>query len=293
MKNAKHSILDWQPVSSLIIKTRFKSKARNISIIHIYAPTEDAELDTKEAFYSQLTATIKDIKKKDVAIVMGDLNAKVGSKNLHLPHIMDMRGLGVKNENGELFIDFCTQNGLVMGGTMFIHKRIHKITWKSPDGVTKNQIDHISISNKWKKSLLNVRSYRGADIDSDHHLVIAEVQMKVARVKHNHDSKTRKMDYQKLHDQDTKDHFTLEHRNRFALLENGFIRQEVDTDVNTKWKQIKELYTDTAQEVLGYKIKTKKTWMLHNSWELIKERKKLKQIINQANTMDREEILKI
>jgi hypothetical protein len=36
--------------------------------------------------------------------------------------------------------------------------------------------------------------------------VIAEVQMKVARVKHNHDSSTRKMDYQKLHDQDTKDH---------------------------------------------------------------------------------------
>jgi hypothetical protein len=52
----------------------------------------------------------------------------------------------------------------------------------------------------------NVRSHRGADIDSDHHLVIAEVQMKVARVKHNHDSSTRKMDYQKLHDHDTKDH---------------------------------------------------------------------------------------
>jgi hypothetical protein len=64
---------------------------------------------------------------------------------------MGMCGLGVKNENRELFIDFCTQNGLVIGGTMFIHKRIHKITWKSPDEVTKNQIDHISISNKWKK----------------------------------------------------------------------------------------------------------------------------------------------
>jgi hypothetical protein len=93
-----------------------------------------------------------------------------------------------------------------------------------------DKIDHISISNKWKKSLLNVRSYRGADIDSDHHLVIAEVQMKVARVKHNHDSNTRKMDYQKIHDQDT-----LELRNRFALLQDGFIRQEADTDVNTKW----------------------------------------------------------
>jgi hypothetical protein len=185
-ENAKHHVLDWQPVSSRIIK------ARNIIIIQVCTPTEDAELETKEAFYSQLTATIKDIKKKDVSIVM---NAKVGSENLHLERIMGRHGLGVKNENGELFIDFCTQNGLVIGGTMFVHKRIHKITWESPDGVTKNQIDHISISNKWKKSLLNIRSYCGADIDSDHHLVMAEVKMKVARVKHNHDSNTRKMDY--------------------------------------------------------------------------------------------------
>jgi hypothetical protein len=88
---------------------------------------------------------------------MGDLNAKVGSENQHLEHIMCRHALGVKNENGELFIDFCTHNGLVIGLTMFIHKRIHKIMWESPDGVTKNQTDHISISNKWKKSLLNVR----------------------------------------------------------------------------------------------------------------------------------------
>jgi hypothetical protein len=34
-KNAKHSLLDWQPVSSQIIKARLKSKARNISIIQV------------------------------------------------------------------------------------------------------------------------------------------------------------------------------------------------------------------------------------------------------------------
>jgi hypothetical protein len=66
-------------------------------------------LETKQAFYSQLTATIKDVKKKDVAIVKGDFNAEVGSENLHLEHIMGRHGLGVKNENWKLFIDFCTQ----------------------------------------------------------------------------------------------------------------------------------------------------------------------------------------
>jgi hypothetical protein len=36
---------------------------------------------------------------------------------------MGRHGFGVKNENGELFIDFCTQNGLVIGGTTFIYKK--------------------------------------------------------------------------------------------------------------------------------------------------------------------------
>jgi hypothetical protein len=66
--------------------------------------------------------------------------------------------------------------------------------------------------------------------------VIAEVQTKVARFKHNHDSNTRKTDHQKLHDEATKDLFTLELKNRFALLEDGIMHQEVDTAVNTKWK---------------------------------------------------------
>jgi hypothetical protein len=126
---------------------------------------------------------------------------------------MGRHGFGVKNENGELFIDFCTQNGLVIGETMFIYKRIHKIAWEWPVGSQGTKVTTYQYPINGK-SLLNVRSYRGADIDSDHHLVIAEVQMKVARVKHNHDSNTRKMDYQKLHDQDKKDHFTLELRNK-------------------------------------------------------------------------------
>jgi hypothetical protein len=58
-------------------------------------------------------------------------------------------------------------------------------------------------------------------------------------------------------------------------------------------EHIKELYTYTVQEVLGYKIKTKKTWISQNSRELIEQQKRLKQMINQADTADRKEILKI
>ena len=82
---------------------------------------------------------------------MGDLNAKIGDDNTGHELIMGKEGLGEINENGELFIDFCTFNSLVIGGSVFPHKRIHKTTWMSPDHRTENQIDHICISSTFRR----------------------------------------------------------------------------------------------------------------------------------------------
>ena len=57
----------------------------------------------------------------------------------------DVRGVGERNDNGRRFADMCLENGLVIGGTIFQHKTMHKLSWISPDGRTNNQIDHIAI----------------------------------------------------------------------------------------------------------------------------------------------------
>jgi exonuclease III len=74
--------MEWQPVSSIIIYARFRTKIRNISIIQCYAPTEQAEPEIKDEFFNQLTETLLKIKKQDIVIIMGDLNAKVGNENV-------------------------------------------------------------------------------------------------------------------------------------------------------------------------------------------------------------------
>ena len=118
----------------------------------------------KEAFYEQLQTVLDKVPKRDIKILMGDLNAKIGSDNTGKDLIMGVQALGEMNENGELFTDLCAFNELVIGGSVFPHKKIHKATWVSPDGKTENQIDHITISRKWRRSLMDTQVKRGADV---------------------------------------------------------------------------------------------------------------------------------
>jgi hypothetical protein len=71
-------------------------------------------------------------------------------------------------------VNFGTSKNLVVKSTMFPHCDIHKYTWTSPGGKTHNQIDHTLIHRRWHSSILEVRSFRGADCDTDRYLVVAK-----------------------------------------------------------------------------------------------------------------------
>ncbi|VDI59975.1 Hypothetical predicted protein [Mytilus galloprovincialis] len=110
---------------------------------------------------------------------MGDMNAKVGFDNTGYERVMGTHGCGKINENGERLVDFCSTNNLVVGGSIFPHKDIHKLTWYSPNLRDKNQIDHLMINSTWRRSLLDVKVKRGADVGSDHQLITALIQLKL------------------------------------------------------------------------------------------------------------------
>ncbi|KAL9959458.1 hypothetical protein ACROYT_G032784 [Oculina patagonica] len=116
-------------------------------------------------------------------VVMGDMNAKVGDNNTNREEVMGKFGIGVMNDYGERLCDFGSANGLVITGTIFPHKEIHKLTWRSPDGKTVNQIDHVLVNGRMRTSILDTRVRRGADVYSDHYLVRTRIRLKLARIK--------------------------------------------------------------------------------------------------------------
>ena len=104
---------------------------------------------------------------------MGDLNANVGYENSGYERCMGHQGYGTITDSGERLVDLCSLNNLVAGGPVFPRKEIMQLTWTSYNQRNKNQTDHLIIRKKWLRSLQYLFVRRGADIDSDHHLVVA------------------------------------------------------------------------------------------------------------------------
>ena len=174
-KNAQKALVGWEAHGPRIIKASFRTKKKGIkmNVVQGYAPTNTHEDEEKDNFYLQLEGVLNGLNDKDMNILMGDFNAKVGEDNAGYEEIMGKHGLGEMNDNGERFAELCGTNNLVVGGSIFPHKRIHKATWISPDQITENQIDHFCISKRFRRSLIDVRVKRGADAASDHQLLVA------------------------------------------------------------------------------------------------------------------------
>ena len=89
-KHAQKSFIGWQPHGPRIMEASFKTKQKriNLNIINCYAPTNESKDTDKEQFYNRLQTIIDTLSPRDINIVLGDLNAKVGCDNTGYDEIM-------------------------------------------------------------------------------------------------------------------------------------------------------------------------------------------------------------
>lgn len=81
-----------------VIFVRLKAKYRNISLINVYAPTEDADIEAKNNFRDTVEALLRDVNRSDLVMLMEDLNPRVGGKNADYREIADKHSLGPRND---------------------------------------------------------------------------------------------------------------------------------------------------------------------------------------------------
>ena len=142
-----------------------------LSIIVTYAPIENADEEDKDDFYYSLQMTVDDVPRHDLMLLLRDPSERVGCYNKNRERVMEKYGVGCLTNNGERVINPCEENNLIIGGILFTHRNLHILTWASPVGRTRYQIDHIITNGKWRGSLQDVLVMRTADVGSHHNLL--------------------------------------------------------------------------------------------------------------------------
>ena len=89
---------------------------------------------TRIAFTDSLQSVLDKNPRHDILLMIGDFNARVGNNNTNREIVMGRHGIGEITDNGERLVGIYEENNLIIGGTLFQHKTIHKLTWTSPDG---------------------------------------------------------------------------------------------------------------------------------------------------------------
>jgi endonuclease/exonuclease/phosphatase family metal-dependent hydrolase len=142
----------------------------------VHAPCEDKGDDVKNNFCEELGCVLYQFPIYNVRILLGDFYVKVGRENVFKPTVGSESLHEISNNNGVRVVNLATFKNMVVKSTMILHRKIHKCAHTSPEGEMHNQIDHVLIDRRQHSSVFDVSSFRGADCDTDHYLVVAKVR---------------------------------------------------------------------------------------------------------------------
>jgi len=123
------AIKGYWTISDRVLVVKMQGQPFDITLIQVYAPTSDSSDEDIDTFYAEVEQANKLSKSKEVVIIMGNFNSKIG-KGKH-EDIVGNYGLGERNERGERLLEWAQANDII-GNTWFTQHPRRLWTWQSP-----------------------------------------------------------------------------------------------------------------------------------------------------------------
>ena len=239
-------------------------------------PKIDYDDDDIEDFYDQLQEVIDQAPKKDILVVKGDWNAKIGedaSKNWK--GTCGQYCSPETNKRGLRLPELASSNNLKVASTSGPHKPSRRWTWHSARGDFHNQIDYIMVKRLFQSSvnIAKTTSFPGADVGSDHELVVMTFRLRLQRVTNQGSTRIR-FSLEKLKDPNIAEIFRATIGGNFAPL---LALENQDTETDVLINSFNTAVTETVNNILGKHRPAKKPWVTDNILKLCDKRRELKQ----------------
>ena len=260
----------WKVCDRICVIQLELSPNKVCSTINVYAPQSNITEKHPEDHRNILPTAEnnhKSTKNKSLVYIAGDINARVGSKQVG-ENFIGKYGYGLsRNPNGIFLVELLSELNLFLANTALKHPVKHRYTWfqqRTTDGKTKkykSQIHFVICTQNTKSTLQNARSYGGTMTTSDHRLIVCDI--KIEWYKHS-----------KPKPQNTKPKFAVTKISKTKLVQIQY-QNKIDelitnnikckTTPQKKWDTITNIIKNAALETAGLQKKPKHT---NRSWTL-------------------------